>query len=89
MRVVRNAWVDEWERRPDEIRRFPEQMSFAAREGVLLFATAEADSFEADRACMPCGQGAGGITDIPTCAEIIDRVMSDASATIARLSALV
>jgi enoyl-[acyl-carrier protein] reductase II len=88
MRVVRNAWVEDWERRPDEILRFPEQMSLAAREGVLLFATAEADGFESDRACMPCGQGAGGITDIPTCAEIIDRVMRDARATIARLSAL-
>src|SRR5215468_9048012 len=62
MRVVRNAWVDDWERRPDEIKRFPEQMSVAAREGVLLFATAEADGFAPDRACMPCGQGAGGIT---------------------------
>ena len=88
MRVVHNAWVDDWERRPNEIQRFPEQMGIAAREGVLLFATADSDSFEPERACMPCGQGAGGITDIPTCAEIIDRVMSDARATIERLSAL-
>ena len=55
---------------------------------MLLFATAEADSFEADRACMPCGQGAGAISDIPTCAEIIDRVMRDARATIERLQKL-
>jgi enoyl-[acyl-carrier protein] reductase II len=88
MRVVRNRWVDDWERKPDQIRRFPEQMSIAAHEGVLLFATADADTFEPERACMPCGQGAGGINDIPTCAEIIDRVMRDARATIERLSAL-
>ena len=90
MRVVRNAWVDDWERRPDEIRRFPEQMEYSAREGVLLFATADADAegFDAQRACMPCGQGAGAISDIPTCAEIIDRVMRDARETIARLGAI-
>jgi enoyl-[acyl-carrier protein] reductase II len=88
MRVVRNAWVDDWERRPNEIQRFPEQMLHSAREGVLLFATGESDRFDASRACMPCGQGAGAINDIPTCAEIIDRVMRDASATIERLSQL-
>jgi enoyl-[acyl-carrier protein] reductase II len=88
MRVVRNRWVDDWERRPDEIKRFPEQMAISAREGVLLFATGETDTFDRDRACMPCGQGAGAINDIPTCAEIIERVMSDARATIARLHAL-
>jgi enoyl-[acyl-carrier protein] reductase II len=88
MRVVRNAWVDDWERRPQEIQRFPEQMALSAREGVLLFATGEAEGFESERACMPCGQGAGAINDIPTCAEIIDRVMSDARATIERLHAL-
>jgi NAD(P)H-dependent flavin oxidoreductase YrpB (nitropropane dioxygenase family) len=63
-------------------------MSISAREGVLLFATGESDSFDAGRACMPCGQGAGAINDIPTCAEIIERVMSDARATIERLHAL-
>ncbi len=90
MRVVRNQWVDEWERKPDEIRRFPEQMEYSAREGVLLFATADADveSFDRERACMPCGQGAGAIGDVPTCAEIVDRVMRDARATIARLHGL-
>jgi enoyl-[acyl-carrier protein] reductase II len=88
MRVVKNRWVEDWERRPDEIQRFPDQMMHSAREGVLLFATGESDTFDTTQACMPCGQGAGGIDDIPTCAEIVDRVMRDARATIERLSAL-
>jgi enoyl-[acyl-carrier protein] reductase II len=88
MRVVKNRWVSDWERRPDEIQRFPDQMMLSAREGVLLFATGESDTFDTEQACMPCGQGAGGIDDIPTCAEIIERVMRDARATIERLSAL-
>ena len=88
MRVVRNAWVDDWERRPEEIQRFPEQMTRSANEGVLLFMTADADDFDASQACMPCGQGAGAIHDVPTCREIIDRVMRDAAATIDRLGGL-
>jgi enoyl-[acyl-carrier protein] reductase II len=88
MRVVRNAWVDDWERRPERDPTLPRADVVLAREGVLLFATGESDSFDASRACMPCGQGAGGITDIPTCAEIIDRVMRDASTAIERLQQL-
>jgi enoyl-[acyl-carrier protein] reductase II len=88
MRVVRNAWVDDWARRPDDVKRFPEQMMHSAREGVLLFATGESDTFDTDRACMPCGQGAGAIDDVPSCAEIIDRVMRDAQETIERLNGL-
>ena len=41
-----------------------------------------------ERACMPCGQGAGGIRDIRSCAEIVDSVMAEAEETIARLGAL-
>ncbi len=88
MRVVRNRWVDDWERRPDEIQRFPDQMVRSAREGVLLFATGDADTFDTEQACMPCGQGAGAIDDVPSCAEIIDRVMRDAQETIERLGSL-
>ena len=88
MRVVRNGWVDEWARRPDDVKRFPDQMIYSAREGVLLFATEQADTFDTERACMPCGQGAGAIHDVPSCAEIIGRVMQDAEETIARLSGL-
>jgi len=89
MRVVRNDWVDEWERKPDEIMRFPDQMAFSTREGVLLFSSAETDgALDTGRACMPCGQGAGAIDDIPSCAEIIENVMRDASETIERLGKL-
>jgi enoyl-[acyl-carrier protein] reductase II len=88
MRVIRNAWVDDWERRPDEIQRFPEQMSFAAQEGVLLLGMPEHDAPDPSRGCMPCGQGAGGIDDIPSCAEIVERVMRQASETIEGMRAL-
>jgi enoyl-[acyl-carrier protein] reductase II len=88
MRVIRNAWVDDWERRPDEIKRFPEQMQIAAREGVLLLLDPEDQDPDRERACMPTGQGAGAITDIPSCAEIVDRVMREAQETIDRLAAL-
>jgi enoyl-[acyl-carrier protein] reductase II len=88
MRVIRNAWVDDWERRPDDIKRFPDQMAFAAQEGVLLLGMPDDQHADPSRGCMPAGQGAGGIDDIPSCAEIIERVMSQARETIERMGAL-
>jgi len=86
MRVIRNAWTDEWERRPQDIKPFPEQMRISANQMVLI--GAPGDELDEKRACMPCGQGAGAIRDIPSCAEIIDRVMREARETIARLGTL-
>ena len=37
---------------------------------------------------MPAGQGAGGITDVLSCAEIIERVLSEAKTTAGRVAAL-
>ena len=86
MRVIRNSWTDEWERRPQDIKPFPEQMRISAREMLLL--GGPGDELDPARACMPCGQGAGAIRDIPSCREIIDRVMREARETVARLGRL-
>jgi enoyl-[acyl-carrier protein] reductase II len=85
MRVIRNAYVDDWENRPDEISPFPAQMTYSIREGVLNMAS---DDLDPDRACLPCGQGAGAIHEISSCQEIVDRVMREARQTIDRLAAL-
>ena len=86
MRVIKNRWVDEWERRPGDIQPFPEQMRISAEQGVLLLMNDEDDDFDRERACMPCGQGAGAIRDIASCREIVERVTSEARETIARLA---
>jgi enoyl-[acyl-carrier protein] reductase II len=92
MRVIRNAYVEEQERRPEDIKPFPAQWIVSLKRNVLKgmqVAVGELDQdVEPDRDCMPCGQGAGGIRDIPTCAEIIERMMTEASETIDRLAAL-
>ena len=48
----------------------------------------DAGEVDASRACMPSGQGAGGIQDIASCAEIVKRVVREAEQTIARLGTL-
>jgi enoyl-[acyl-carrier protein] reductase II len=88
MRVIRNAYVEDWERRPEEIQRFPEQMMNSARAGVMAALAGATEGIEEERHCMPCGQGAGSIHDILSCKEIIDRTISEAREVLARLAPL-
>jgi enoyl-[acyl-carrier protein] reductase II len=88
MRVLRNPYVDDWERRSDEIQKFPEQMSISAREDVLALLRGADSEVNAERDCMPLGQGAGAVTDVLSCREIIERTMSEAERVIGGMAAL-
>ncbi len=89
MRVIRNAYVDDWERRSEAIQPFPAQMAVSMRNDVFKLMQPElAEDLDPERDCMPCGQGAGAIRDVPSCAEIIERVIQDARETIRSLAAL-
>jgi enoyl-[acyl-carrier protein] reductase II len=86
MRVITNPYVEEQERRPGEIKPFPEQLIQSAVAGVMNYAVDEGT--DPERTCMPAGQGIGGIRDILPAAEIVRRVMAEAEETIRRLGAL-
>jgi enoyl-[acyl-carrier protein] reductase II len=88
MRVLNNAHVEYMEAHPDEIKRFPEQMEQSGREGLMILLANSGDESDLDRACLPAGQGIGGISDIPSCREIVDRVVREARETIERLGSL-
>jgi enoyl-[acyl-carrier protein] reductase II len=75
MRVIRNAYVDDWERRPEEIQPFPAQMVASAAAGVLSLGNEEIDP---DRQCMPAGQGVGGIREVLPAVEIVRRMLTEA-----------
>ncbi|MCZ6464538.1 MAG: nitronate monooxygenase [Proteobacteria bacterium] len=86
MRVIRNAYIEDLERNVERIRPFPEQMRHSAIAGVLTLDPEK--EVDLDRDCMPCGQGAGAINDILSCAEIVESVVREAEETISRISAL-
>ncbi len=88
MRVIRNPHVELKERTPGAIKRFPEQMYASMQEGVMAALGGATEGIEPDRHCMPCGQGAGGIDDILSCQEIVEKTMAEAQSVISRLGAL-
>jgi enoyl-[acyl-carrier protein] reductase II len=88
MRVLENAYVEDWERRPEEILRFPDQMGLSARAGVFVLTADDYEDIDPERSCLPAGQGAGGIDEVLPAAEIMRRVLDDARDVIGRLDGL-
>ena len=86
MRVIRNPYVEEWERRSAEIKPFPQQLVASGKAGVMFYARDEATDLA--RTCLPAGQGIGGIDEILPARVIVERVLAEAADTISRLDAL-
>jgi len=86
MRVIANPYVEQKERGGEPPLPFPQQMVSSATSGLLGF-TDDATT-DVERTCMPAGQGVGGIEDVPTVAELVERLLRDTRTTLARLGAL-
>lgn len=88
MRVYRNDYVADWETRPQDIQPFPAQAMLSHQARVMGGIGGQIEGLERDRSCFAMGQGAGGIKDVPSCREIVERVMAEAEAVIGRMAAL-
>jgi len=86
MRVIGNPYVEEQERRPEAIKRFPEQLINSAVAGVMNYVDDQAT--DPHRTCMPAGQGIGGIAEILPAGEILARVVREARAVVGQLGTL-
>jgi enoyl-[acyl-carrier protein] reductase II len=88
MRVIANPYVEEMERRTDEIRPFPAQMIKSVEDGLMSVFVGETEGLAAERSCMPAGQGIGGIDEVLPAGEIVRRVVDEARQVIGKLGAL-
>jgi enoyl-[acyl-carrier protein] reductase II len=88
MRVRKNEYVADWERRPQDIKPFPMQAMISHQAGVMGGIGGQIEGLEPERSCFAMGQGAGAIHGTQTCAEIIRAIMSDAESAITRMSGL-
>jgi len=86
LRAIRNATTDEWERRSQEIKPFPQQADFMAQKGLLGFLFPEMAERDPEHNCFPAGQGCGGITEVQSCREIVDEFVAQAQAVLAKLA---
>jgi enoyl-[acyl-carrier protein] reductase II len=88
MRVKDNAWVQDWESRPSDIKPFPHQAMISMQSGAMGGIGGQTEGLEADKSCFAMGQSAGGVHDILSCKEIIESIMAEAHEAIARVARL-
>ena len=85
MRVFNNSYVQDWESRPQDIQSFPQQAMISHQANVMGGIGGQIEGLERDRSCFAMGQGAGGIHDVLTAAEIVEKTMEEAEAVLERL----
>jgi enoyl-[acyl-carrier protein] reductase II len=88
MRVFKNEWVADWEKRPQDIKPFPQQAMMSSQAGVMGGIGGQMEDLSRERSAFAMGQGAGAITDVKSSAEIIREMMDEAEAVISRMAAL-
>lgn len=88
MRVFRNEYVMDWERRPQDIKPFPAQAQISTAAGVMGGIGGQIEGLDKSRSAFAMGQGAGAIKDAPPAGEIVKRIVAEAEAAIARMAKL-
>ena len=86
MRVKKNPYVEDWERRPQDIQPFPQQAMISHQAGVMGGIGGQLEGLDPDRSCFAMGQSAGGVHDVLPAGEIVDRIMAEAEAAIDRVA---
>jgi enoyl-[acyl-carrier protein] reductase II len=89
MRVFRNPYVMDWEKRPQDIQAFPAQSILSARTGVLGGIGGQMEGLDKSKSCFAMGQGAGSISDAPPAGDIVRRMVREAADVLQRTANLV
>ncbi len=88
MRVKTNPYVDDWERRPQDIQPFPMQAMLSVQTGVIGGIGGQMEGLDIDKSCFAMGQSAGGVHSVKPAADLVADIMAEAHASIARMAAL-
>jgi enoyl-[acyl-carrier protein] reductase II len=88
LRARKNAYIEDWERRPQEIQPFPMQAGLSARNNAMGGIGGQMEGLDPDKSCFAMGQSAGGIKAVLPASEIVAQIMDEAHAAIARLARL-
>jgi enoyl-[acyl-carrier protein] reductase II len=81
-RTINNPYVEEWERKADEIQAFPMQAGLSIREGVMDYMGVVPDHFNAERTFLPAGQSSGLIHEIKPAGEVLREIVAEAESII-------
>lgn len=86
MRVFKNDYVADWERRPQDIQPFPAQAMLSHQAGVMGGIGGQIEGLDHSRSAFAMGQGAGAIHEVKPAGEIVREIAAEAEDVIARLA---
>ncbi len=89
MRVHKNEWIADWERRPQDIKAFPAQAMISSQAGVMGGIGGQIEGLDINRSAFAMGQGSGAIHDVMPAREIIKEMIAEAEEVIAKMTKLV
>ncbi|HEY1632293.1 MAG TPA: nitronate monooxygenase family protein [Rhizomicrobium sp.] len=88
MRVFANEWTADWEKRPQDIQKFPAQAILSSQAGVMGGIGGQIEGLSRERSAFAMGQGAGGVHGVKSAGEIVREITAEAEAVIARMAKL-
>ena len=88
LRVLKNDYVADWERRPQDIKPFPMQAMMSHQSGVLGDLSGAPENVDRERSAFAMGQGAGAIRDVKPAGQIVREVVAEAEEIIGRMARL-
>jgi enoyl-[acyl-carrier protein] reductase II len=86
MRVFKNDYVADWERRSGDIQPFPQQAMVSQQAGVMGGIGGQLEGLDRTRSAFAMGQGAGAVQAVKTAGEIVQDMIEQAEMVIARLA---
>lgn len=89
MRVFKNEYVADWERRPQEIQAFPMQAMLSHQAGVMGGIGGQIEGLDRARSAFAMGQGAGGVHEVKPAGEIVREIVSEAEDVLGRIGRFV
>ena len=84
LRAIRNDWTQYIEEHPEELAKFPEQMTKAFEANALHLGGDENTPVDPKRECYPSGQGVGAIDTLVPAGEVVTRIVDEAEHALAR-----
>ena len=89
LRAIRNQWTQYIEAHPEELSKFPDQMTNAVKADALHLGGDENTPVDPDKECYPSGQGVGAISALEPAGDIVRRIVDEAEHALAHAAATV
>lgn len=83
MRVKKNAYVADWESRPQDIQAFPMQAMISIQNNAMGGIGGQLEGLDETKSCFAMGQSAGGVHDVLPAGDIVRRMMREAESALA------